>query len=285
MMTVINYRDVIKDHYYITDDAKIFEKIDGKLVDISDKIRVNKSDGYCMIQLRSTTGYKKSYHIHRLVIGSFNGDRPDLVVDHLDMVKTNNHLSNLEFVTYDENLRRAAKAYGKRYRELFSEETVRSICELLEKGYNSRKIQRILGLSSADKKEQSAMDDSIVRIMYRINWTSISKDYNWDIDDVRLKVYTKEDLRLIAYMVIYSGYGPSEIAKCFPKYEYKQLNQVVKKMNQGKLYKKFLEEASSTTIAEGMDPPRDSDGFMRLMPTALGVKQLRKIRQDLKDKS
>ena len=52
-------------------------------------------------------------------------------------------------------------------------------------------------------------------------------------------------------------------------------------MNQGKLYKKFLEEAGSTTIADGIDPPRDSDGFMRLVPTALGVKQLRKIRQDL----
>jgi hypothetical protein len=156
-----------------------------------------------------------------------------------------------------------------------SEDLVRNICELLEKGYHATKIMKELSLPN-----NAAMMTSIVAIYMRQRWTDISKDYNWDVDDIRLKIYSKEDLKLIAYMIYYSGYGPKEIAERFPKYDLKKLNQVVKKMNQGKLYKKFLEEAGSTTIGKG-EPPRDSDGFMRLIPTPLGVKQLRKIRQDL----
>ena len=281
MMVPVKYRDVELNRYYVTDNAIIYEKINEDFINLKDSIRINKSDGYWQVTLCNIQGVRKTYPLYRIVIGSFLGDRPDMVVDHVDMNRNHNQLSNLEYVTYDENLRRAARVYGKAYRELFTEDQVRQICELLEKGYNSRKIQKTLGLLSSDKRKQAAMDDSLMRIIYRVSWKHISKDYTWNVDDVRLKVYAKEDLRLIAYMVIHSGYGPKEIAERFPKYNLKQLNAVVKKMNQGKLYKKFLEEAGSTTIAEDMEPLRDSDGFMRLMPTALGVKRLRKIRQDI----
>lgn len=281
MMMPINYRNVKPNKYFVTDDARVFEldNENNKLVDITNTMKRHESNGYWHIILTTKDGSTNTYPIYRLVIGSFQGDRPDMVVDHLDMNKDNNNLNNLEYVTFRENLRRAAEAYGKEY-ELMNEEDIRKICELLEKGYHATKIIKALGLPLT----QATMI-SIVSIYRRQKWTNISKDYTWDIDDVRLKVYAKEDLRLIAYMLLNTGYGPKEIAEHFPKYDLKKLNHVVKKMNQGVLYKKFLEEAGSTTIAEGMDPPRDSDGFMRLMPTALGVKRLRKIRQDLKDKS
>jgi hypothetical protein len=277
MIVPINYRNVMPGRYLITDNARVFE-IDNKrntVTDITDRASyLDKSIGYYCIYLYDKTNHKNNYLLHRLVIGSFMGDEPNLVVDHLNMNKTDNRLSNLEYVTSRENLRRAAVAYGKDY-ELMSEDLVRNICELLEKGYHATKIMKELSLPN-----NAAMMTSIVAIYMRQRWTDISKDYNWDVDDIRLKIYSKEDLKLIAYMIYYSGYGPKEIAERFPKYDLKKLNQVVKKMNQGKLYKKFLEEAGSTTIGKGK-PPRDSDGFMRLIPTPLGVKQLRKIRQDL----
>lgn len=280
MIVPINYRDVAPNRYLITDDARVFE-IDNKnntFVDITNTARRNKSDGYWLISLYTINEHKKPYPLYRLVIASFQGDRPDMVVDHLDMNKDHNYLKNLEYVTLRENFKRAANSYGKEY-ELMSEELVRDICRLLEKGYHATKIMKKLGLPN-----NSAMMTAIVTIYRRQRWTDISKDYEWDIDDIRLKIYSKDDLKLIAYMIYNSGYGPKEIAERFPKYDLKKLNHVVKKMNQGKLYKKFLEEAGSTTIGKG-NPPRDSDGFMRLIPTPLGAKQLRKIRQDLKDKS
>lgn len=274
MLVPIVYRDVNPDLYMISDDAKVYIRGETALIDITNRARKQKVSGYWHISLMTTTGKFQSYPLYRLVIGSFHGDQPDKVVDHIDMDKDHNYLSNLEYVTYDENLRRAAFKYGRAYRELFDEKTVHAICKLLEKGYNSRKIQRALGL-----EQNAAMDDSINRIIYRKCWKNITKDYHWDTDDVRLKRYSKEDLRVIAYLVKHSGYGPKEIALLFPKYELKQLNQVVKKMNQGKLYKSFLNEAGSTTILEG---PRDEDGFIHLVPTELGVKRLRKTRQTLK---
>lgn len=272
MLVPIHYRDVHPDLYVISDNAEIFIKAEnGKLIDITNRARKQKTSGYWVISLTTILGKIKTYPLYRLVLGSFKGDQPDKVVDHLDMNKDHNYLTNLEYVTYDENLRRAAVLQGRRWRGIFDTETVHRICKLLEQGVNSREIQRRLGLEM-----NTAMDDSIHRIITRKSWKSISKDYTWDNEDIRLKKYSKEDLATIAYLVTHSGYGPKEIAESFPKYELKQMNQVVKKMNQGKLYKKYLKEAGSTTILEG---PRDEEGFIRMVPTELGVKRLRKIRR------
>lgn len=272
MLVPIHYRDVHPDLYMISDNAEVFVKTEnGKLIDITNRARKFKSNGYWHITLMDTFGKNKKYPLYRLVLGSFKGDQPDKVVDHLDMNKDHNYLSNLEYVTYDENLRRAAFAYNKRYRGLLSNETVHDICRLLEQGINIREIERRLNLPT-----EFTMDNTILRIIKRETYKSISKDYTWDNEDIRLKKYSKEDLAAIAYLVTHSGYGPKEIAESFPKYDLKQMNQVVKKMNQGKLYKKYLKEAGSTTILEG---PRDEEGFIRMVPTELGVKRLRKIRR------
>lgn len=274
MLAPIIYRDVAPGRYMVTDYAEFFEITDDGLDNITHTI-TRYSDGYWHIALENINGYQIPYPIYRLVISAFTpgGDRPDMVVDHIDMDKDHNHLHNLEYVTSRENLRRAAIAYGKAYRVDTTEDDVRKICELISKGYNARKIMRTLGMEITGVND--VMINSIIR---RKIWRSVSKDYVWDIDDVRLKKYTKEDLRVIANLVVNSGLTAPEITKRFPKYEYKQLHQVVKKMRQGVLYKKFLDEAGSTTISN--EVLRDSDGFIRLVPTELGAKQLRKIRAD-----
>lgn len=274
MLAPITYRDVMPGKYMVTDNAEFFQITEDGLLDITNTIKV-QTNGYWHIRLDSTTGYRKSYPIYRIVLATFTpgGDRPEMVVDHVDMDKSHNYLSNLEYVSFDENIRRAAKAHGKTYRDILEEDEVRQICEYIAKGYNTRKIMRILGMEI-----NVANTSRIINIVHRRKWKHISKDYVWNTDDVRLKVYTKEDLRVIANLVVNSGLTPAEITRRFPKYEYKQLHQVVKKMRQGVLYKKFLDEAGSTTISN--EVLRDSDGFIRLVPTELGAKQLRKIRAD-----
>ena len=66
-------------------------------------------DGYPTISL---VKYKlgKNTRVHKLVAGAFIGIRPDdLVVNHIDGVKANNNVNNLEYVTRSENIRHAIR--------------------------------------------------------------------------------------------------------------------------------------------------------------------------------
>ena len=59
--------------------------------------------GYYYV-MPSTNGIRKSFLVHRLVLLTF-GNKPKGVVEvnHIDGVKTNNHLENLEWCTSSEN--------------------------------------------------------------------------------------------------------------------------------------------------------------------------------------
>lgn len=64
-------------------------------------------------QIKTNTGYNsvwlsgKFYLVHRLVAQLFVGiPDGDLVVDHIDRVRTNNHFQNLQWVTRSENSKR-----------------------------------------------------------------------------------------------------------------------------------------------------------------------------------
>lgn len=73
---------------------------------IDEKIRVPvmKENGYLYVILQKAQS-KKMFFIHRLVIENFVG-RSKLEIDHLDSIKTNNWVSNLEYVTHRENITR-----------------------------------------------------------------------------------------------------------------------------------------------------------------------------------
>lgn len=67
--------------------------------------------GYHQVTLcRLEDGHKasRSKTVHRLVANAFyEGDHSDLQVNHIDGNKTNNHISNLEFVTGSQNVQHA----------------------------------------------------------------------------------------------------------------------------------------------------------------------------------
>lgn len=68
-----------------------------------------KKNGYCYVSL-SKNGEKPKYDVHRLVAKAFL-DNPCgyPVVNHIDGCKTNNMVSNLEWTTYEENIKHAFK--------------------------------------------------------------------------------------------------------------------------------------------------------------------------------
>lgn len=84
----------------------------GKVIEINrEKIMKGRIDlvGYLKVVLRKD-GYGYEKQIHRLVLEAFKPETNNsLVVNHIDGVKNNNNLDNLEWCTQKENLKHASK--------------------------------------------------------------------------------------------------------------------------------------------------------------------------------
>lgn len=119
-----------------------------------------KGRGYLCVNL-CKDGKLKNFLVHRLVVEAFQGKIPEgLVVNHLNEIKTDNRLENLEICTHKENLnygtsraRISASKKGKKHSDetrrkmseahkgkKFSEEHKRKISE----GHKRRRAETIL---------------------------------------------------------------------------------------------------------------------------------------------
>lgn len=94
---------------------------DGQVFGLSGKAMKPQVDakGYLRVLLRDSTKHNNiaPKKVHRLVAETFIPNPKNLPqVDHLDLDKSNNNVSNLEWVTNEENMRRAVEqgAYAKR---------------------------------------------------------------------------------------------------------------------------------------------------------------------------
>lgn len=71
--------------------------------------------GYRLVNL-CKDGKVKTFSVHRLVMYAFVGVREDMVVNHIDECRTNNHVSNLEYTTNSGNLRAWRDKDSDRYK-------------------------------------------------------------------------------------------------------------------------------------------------------------------------
>lgn len=106
MMKVIphNYVTRYGYHYYATDDGHIYsEHLKRNISEYFDK------DGYKKVRLSNGDGSRKVFSVHRLILETFqpNPHSNELQVNHKDGDKTNNKLSNLEWVTCKQNINHA----------------------------------------------------------------------------------------------------------------------------------------------------------------------------------
>lgn len=99
-----NYTTRYGYHYYATEDGHIYsEHLKRNISEFYDK------DGYKKVRLSNGDGSRKVFSVHRLILETFmpNENSDKLQVNHKDGDKTNNALSNLEWVTCKENIRHA----------------------------------------------------------------------------------------------------------------------------------------------------------------------------------
>ena len=142
-----------------------------------------KANGYYQIKLTISTNDEnknsnRTYPLHRLLMSVFKPveNMEELVINHIDGVKTNNSLDNLEWVTYSENTQHAIRtglwvpkkgdecSYSK-----ITEEQVRTICEMIIScKYTKKEISKILNIPKS----------TIVDITTGVSWVHITKDYD-----------------------------------------------------------------------------------------------------------
>lgn len=127
-------------------------------------------DQYPYVDLRKLDGTRIGMQrIHKLVMAAFVGPRPDgMTVDHVDGVKSNNKLTNLEYVTARENLDRKFRAgrCAKGEGHGFSKFTVAQVLlfrRLVELGYVQKDIAKVFGISVS----------GLSGIITRKNWTHV----------------------------------------------------------------------------------------------------------------
>ena len=73
-------------------------------------------DGYCVVNLTNKNGNKRTKKIHRLVAEAFIPNPNNLSdVDHIDNCKTNNKLSNLQWLSSGDNTRKSFDRYGSQH--------------------------------------------------------------------------------------------------------------------------------------------------------------------------
>ena len=98
--------------YGVSDDGRVWSRWICRQARLGEEWRevaqkTKKNAGYKIVNI-GPYGKQKSYLVHRLVASAFIGAIPhNFHVDHLDCDKANNHASNLEIVSREENEMRA----------------------------------------------------------------------------------------------------------------------------------------------------------------------------------
>lgn len=100
--------------------------------------------GYCRVRLFDAGGNSKHYAVHRLVAEAFLGESSQQV-NHINEIKTDNRLINLEYCTPQENCN-----HGNRNR-LISEKTFESKGRQVVQFFNGAVVRVFDSLASASK--------------------------------------------------------------------------------------------------------------------------------------
>jgi hypothetical protein len=96
--------------YYASEDGKIYRDTtktgkNGHCKIIELKARWNPKIMYYQVQPYTPEGKRKLMYVHRLVLAAYSGEmRHDMQVNHKNLNRADNNASNLEWVTYDQNM-------------------------------------------------------------------------------------------------------------------------------------------------------------------------------------
>jgi len=165
--------------YYVTPEGDIYSTKRQKPKQLT--FFLDESIGYRRSTIVDDFGKKRSMLLHRLIAITFLGKAPTEFheVNHIDGDKTNNALSNLEWVTRAENLEHAFTNGLKTVsgqnnpRSILSEKEVLEVYQKLLSGKSNRAVA----------KEYNISNSAIMLIKNKRNWNYLLKD----LPDINIK--------------------------------------------------------------------------------------------------
>ena len=145
-MKDIVYSKIKPGLYAIEEDGRVWSYFSKRYM----KVKEDK-DGYFALSLKNNQGGYSKFGVHRLLMIAYNPieNMEDLQINHKDGNKKNNSLSNLEWVTSQENLQHARKTglnktFGQKGinhpNNKITEEEAKKIISLFKKGKKPAQI-------------------------------------------------------------------------------------------------------------------------------------------------
>lgn len=183
------------------------------------KQRKNEN-GYILVSL---PGEGKSYRVHRLVCETFKPECEfyGLDVNHIDGVKTNNRLDNLEWCTRSYNILHAHSIGLNNCHEethhsaVLNNEQVEEICQCLQDGWRSVDIATKYNVSKG----------VVADIKVGRNWKNISSKYTFNV--ARKGRASIETIHRVCKL-LQEGKSPAQVSKliCSSAIKYKEIIRI-----------------------------------------------------------
>ena len=226
--------------FWISNIGNLYNSITGRF----SNAKVKPND-YIRVLLPLKDGTKKMTTIHRLVCMAFNGMPPDpsYEVDHVNCDKTCSFEGNLEWVTKQENTRRAhennlAPTAEDHYKSILANEEVLEICEMLKVGVPINEICNIMENKIYPRKYSGGLISIVYQILHKISWKDITKNYEF-YDYSRIN-FTNEEIE-VACQLMQSGYSYDFILEKLNKYnlsyeERERLKETLYNIKRGRFF-------------------------------------------------
>ena len=185
--------------YYVTEEGRIFRG--------TRELRKSKMhNGYVSATIRYVDGRVKNKYVHRLVAEAFIPNPENKpYVNHKNLVKNDNRVENLEWVTPKENNNYAHengafRTDGRHHHAIFSDELIHKICSMIQEGRRTIDIVKNLIVP-----KYLVHDIRTKRI-----WTHISSDYVFT--KIRVRRFSDQTVEWICKMIV-EGKTPKEISE------------------------------------------------------------------------
>jgi len=100
------------DNVWVTNDGRVYSAEGKYLIEMTPSVAHN---GYLRVQILPRDSKRRWFPVHRLVLDAWISPKPNRQCNHINGIKDDNRLDNLEWVTEKENKEHAANIL-KRYR-------------------------------------------------------------------------------------------------------------------------------------------------------------------------
>ena len=173
MKEIKNCKHELKYPYYVTEEGEVYSEFSQKFLAQSyDK------NGYLKVRMSSTdlpNGKQHLYSVHRLVLENFSPveNMINLQVNHIDGDKTNNNITNLQWVTCKENIHHAIENNLRAKINGSAKLSENDVIEIIERLLSKESYSSIC-------KDFGVHEETIARIKRKRSWKKLTKNIIFD---------------------------------------------------------------------------------------------------------